>query len=324
MEKLRFSADYITMLRSAMCRPEARAFALSRLEISLGSIGIDPICRREILQFLMTFIRDGEIYEYELVSAILNFERRWRTHLDRVYLRDYESTRWEFAQRFVFSKLPSSLGRCLDVGCGRGCITASIVQHGIAEEAVGIDETDFSNEWRERLANSHTTANFQHIKVDNITRWALTNRRRFDAIILFYVLHHSIDYWVSKTLHSLLLLLKNDGVLVVLEDAFVEGVPPTEDNNRLYPQWENWTNMTQSYYLSVGYDIQVIMDFVAVQLLAGFKDVKMPCNYKTSKEWIRQFSCLGYDVSSVENIGFPAHRDIDVPQALFVLKKQGF
>src|SRR5271157_3318142 len=217
MEDLDFSMEYIAMLQSAMCRPEARTFVLSRLELSLESIGIDTLCRRDILRLLMNLVRDKPLVKQEVLQLIGDFERRWHTHLDRAYLRDYEATRWSFFEKFVFSQLPSSVGRCLDVGCGRGCVTASVVHKGIATEAVGIDETDFSMEWYERFATSRTNISYQHVPVEDIIKWSVSNGK-FDTVLLFYVLHHSSDYWVSKTLDSLSSALKKDGCLVILED----------------------------------------------------------------------------------------------------------
>jgi len=321
MKMLDLSAEYVAMLQSSMARPEARTFALSRLEVTLSSIGIDPLCRRDILQLLMMLVRDRQISKQELGTAMADFGRRWRTHLDRAYLRDYESTRWEFFRKFVFGKLPGTLGRCLDIGCGRGCVTASVVHQGVATEAVGIDEADFGNEWRERLAEYPSNLRFQHVAITDIGKWTLSNGK-FDTILLFYVLHHSCDYWSARTLDSISSALKENGRLVILEDSLVEGMPAAEDGHQLCKQWATWMSASPSYILSVGYDVQVILDFVAVQLLARFSAVQMPCNYKTSKAWVEQFDRLGYEVSAVENIGFPAGRDIDVPQGLFILKQR--
>lgn len=284
MNEMELATDYISMLRSAMCRPAVRTFVLSRLEISLESIGIDPLCRTEILQVLMTLVSDATVSKHNLANAMTNFQNRWRTHLDRAYLQGYESTRWDFARKFVFNNLSSPLGRCLDVGCGRGCVTTSIVEHGIATEAVGIDAADFTNEWRERFASGRRNVSFHRVAVEDIARWALANGK-FDTILLFYVLHHSNDYWVAKTLDGISSALKNKGLIIIVEDSFVEDAAPNEDKSQLYQQWAGWTNGTRSYLLSVGYDVQVVLDFVAVQLLARFSDVRMPSNYKTAKEW---------------------------------------
>ena len=58
--------------------------------------------------------------------------------------------------------------------------------------------------------------------------------------------------------------------------------------------------------------------FVAVQLLAGFEEVRMPCHYRTGASWKDFFGKLGYQVIQTGNIGFPANRDIAVPQGFFV------
>ena len=77
--------------------------------------------------------------------------------------------------------------------------------------------------------------------------------------------------------------------------------------------------MDEPFCRSICFDVQVILDFVAVQLLAGFCNVSMPNNYKPSKEWLKLFDQIGFKLLKEVNIGFPSHRDIDVPQALFIL-----
>lgn len=313
------SVDYIAMLRSAMSRPEVRAYCLSRLEVSLASIGITPNCRTDVLQFLMNLIKNGQPTGESLHTAIHAFSSRWGAHLQRAYFRDYEARRWRFAKDFVFNNLSPSLGRVLDVGCGRGCFTMSIVQDRLATEAVGIDEADFSDEWSERSATLSHGVNFQKISVDTIGDWASHNGK-FDTILLFYVLHHSNDYWVAKTLDGLRHALKPGGSVVILEDSLVLNVAAVEDATMLCQEWMSWTQSAPTYTLSAGYDVQVILDFVAVQLLARFEGVNMPCNYKTSLEWQTLFGQLGFRMEKVVNIGFPRFRDIDVPQALFIIK----
>lgn len=316
------SAEYLAMLRAAMCRPEVRAFALNRLELSLDTIGIDPGCRSHILQLLMVLIRDRAIKASELSEQISAFEMRWKTHLDRAYFHDYETTRWDEFRRLVFSNLPASLGRCLDVGCGRGCVSASLLQNGLATQVVGIDETDFCGEWHERRSSVRTNLSFHHVAVEDLGGWVRSNGK-FDTVLMFYVLHHSNDYWVAKTLDSLASAVKSDGIIAIVEDSFVEGTPPVEDRDNIYKRWAEWTSSVPNYRLSAGFDVQIILDFVAVQLLARFREVQMPCNYKTGQDWADLFVSLGYKVESTVNIGFPAYRDIDVPQALFVLKHNG-
>jgi hypothetical protein len=138
---------------------------------------------------------------------------------------------------------------------------------------------------------------------------------------MFYVLHHSSTYWVNRTLSALSTALHSAGTLAIIEDSLIYQDTPQADPEGLFNQWKVWTENTNVYDLSVGYDVQVILDFVAVQLLANFSDVEMPCNYQTGNGWTSQFLQLGFDVSQAVNIGFPKNRDIDVPQALFMLKR---
>ncbi len=46
----------------------------------------------------------------------------------------------------------------------------------------------------------------------------------------------------------------------------------------------------------------------------------MPCHYRTGASWKDFFGKLGYQVIQTGNIGFPANRDIAVPQGFFVFQ----
>ena len=105
----------------------------------------------------------------------------------------------------------------------------------------------------------------------------------------------------------------------MLEDSLVEGATPIEDIGH-GEWWASHCPKGMPYPLTPGYNAQVLLDFVAVQLLAGYADVGMPCNYRKGGDWTKIFGEAGFSVSRVLNIGFPKARDIDVPQALFELR----
>jgi len=67
-----------------------------------------------------------------------------------------------------------------------------------------------------------------------------------------------------------------------LEDSFIEG-KSLEDPCKIGLKWKRWCENSKIYPLSEGYSVQIVLDFVAVQLLAGFKEVSMSCNYKVGQ-----------------------------------------
>lgn len=318
--------EYVNILSYAIKRNKVRNYVFDRLEYSLQDINIHQNCINDIIKILIDIYNKEGMTGIQLTEMITLFQNEWRPHLNRAYLQDYEELRWEFMAKEVLFKIKptaQNFGRCLDVGCGRGCITKSLVSHGHATTAIGIDAIKFKGEWRERRTGKQLPQ-FHHVPIQDFGNW-LSEFDDFDTVFLFYVLHHSKDYWVVRTLTELYKHLKPGGQIIILEDAlFIEEIEEDGDFNadrkRMLAEWRQWANNDHPYNLSIGFDVQVVLDFVAVQILAGFAAVSMPCNYKTSPEWERMFEEVGFTVTQKINLGFPLKRDIDVPQAVFVLK----
>jgi len=287
MNNYRFDEHYVEALRYAMLRQETRSYVLPQIDKSLRRLGVKDECAADVISLLAKILSGAALYE-----LVTQFQTKWRPHLDRVYLRDYELTRWEFIKQFVFPNIGNGnkLGRTLDVGCERGCVSASLVNQGMSASVVGIDASDFSSEWHEREASVLKAMRFESVRVSRIEDW-LHSAGRFDTILLFYVLHHSEEFWSARTLQALQGSLSNNGQLIVVEDSLAFGGSPLEDPNDLTRIWRGWATKNELYCLTAAYDAQVILDFVAVQLLAGFWDVRMPCNYKrllNGKEYFRR------------------------------------
>jgi SAM-dependent methyltransferase len=303
-----------------MRRGTVRAYVLRRLYESLSRIGIGADCTADILK-LLSNLSLGADNGSSLAGKVSEFQSLWRRHLDRAYLEGYEETRWNFLSEYVLGKLqdPQSLGRCLDIGCGRGCITAQFATGGRITEIVGIDAADFSSEWRERLSITRRAVRFDRVPVGLLDSW-LPTAGQFDTVLMFYVLHHSNELWAARTLRNLRPSLRPQGRIIVLEDSLIGDKPPISDPFKLVDTWHDWAISERLFTLTSAFDAQVVLDFVAVQLLAGYYEVRMPCNYRLGKDWNDFFCQLGYQVVQSENIGFPLNRDIDVPQGFFVLQ----
>lgn len=321
MSKELYNDDYVETLCSAMGRSATRSYVLPRLEHSLARIGIERDCIEAVILLLVGLLGRDAFDGQKLSDEVSKFQDAWRPHLNRVYLSDYEAIRWRFITKYVLDRLQEGkeLGRCLDVGCGRGCVTSMLITEHIASEAVGIDAANFESEWRERLSSTTRGQRYQQVSIGDVDDW-LKSSGPFDTLLLLYVLHHSDKYRASRTLRALCRNVRPGGRVIVLEDSLVLDRQPLEDPFNLTPVWREWAMSEQLYCLSVGYDAQVVLDFVAVHLLAGFREVRMPCNYRIGSDWVQFFAKLGYETVQMENIGFPEGRDIDVPQAFFVLK----
>lgn len=333
MTEYLFDDHYVEALRFAMHRWPTYQYILKQVGDSLNKIGLRKNCVVAVVS-LLTEIYKQEVSASQLAELVTRFQKDWRIHLDHKYLDEYETTRWHFMSEYVFpGKAEVQLGRCLDLGCGRGCITANLYQENLASSVVGIDASDFTHEWNERLSEwernsgqfqDGRSVEFTSVPIGQIKTW-LQKAGPFDTILLLYVLHHSEEYWATRTLEAIKGSLSSKGRLIILEDSLDPNpsVIPISDKFDLTRIWRDWAHSEKTYCLTPAYDAQVVLDFVAVQLLAGFWDVRMPCNYRTSVEWQRCFEQIGYEVETYKYIGFPENRDIDVPQTLFVLKLQG-
>jgi len=318
--------EFANTLNCAMKRRNVRAYVMARLELSLREIGISKDCITDITSLLQKIYRDPTLTGARLAKAVSKFRSDWEIYLNSAYLGRYESTRWKYVQDKILAKLAlrkSNLGRCLDIGCGRGCVTESLVLNSYATSAWGIDPIDFSRHWKERQANSGIEARdllkYKRVPLHEFGGW-LAVSEEFDTVFLLYVLHHSTDYWGARTIREVKQNLSASGIIVVLEDSIVVDIEPEDDPHALTRMWRQWVISDKPYCLSIGFDVQVVLDFVAVHLLAGFSDVTMACNYKVGSEWDKMFHDLDLTMVDKFNLGFPEKRDIDVPQAVFVLK----
>jgi hypothetical protein len=108
--------------------------------------------------------------------------------------------------------------------------------------------------------------------------------------------------------------------LVILEDSYSAELAAKHDHDGIAGLWASLGAASHVYALTDGFHIQTVLDFVAVQLLACFGDVEMPCTYRRMTEWESLFVQLGFRIERSVYLGFPQARDIDVPQAYFVLR----
>jgi hypothetical protein len=110
--------------------------------------------------------------------------------------------------------------------------------------------------------------------------------------------------------------------LIILEDSFSRTMPSKHNRDCIDKLWSSLASASEIYALTDAFHIQVVLDFVAVQLLANFSDVQMPCTYKRTDEWERLFIQAGFRIEKSVYLGFPKERDIDVPQSFFSLRPQ--
>lgn len=319
---MQVSQDYLAQLRIALRSEVVHRFVRTRLWKSLTTINIAPGCIADIDALLELLACRKDVTTGSFSAAIDTFSQTWRVHLDRAYFVDYEALRWPYVRDYVLNDIEPKmrLGRCLDVGCGRGWLTSQLVASGMADTAFGIDAADYASEWKERLAQfGGVGLEFAPVPTSKLSEW-VQGRRKFDTMLMLYVLHHSSEYWVARTLSILRDLLSENSRLIILEDSCSTSLAAKHDRDQIAELWSSIAAGSTPYALTDAFHIQVVLDFVAVRLLASFDDVDMPCTYKTVEEWGHLFGQLGFRVEKIAYLGFPEMRDIDVPQSYFVLR----
>jgi hypothetical protein len=191
------------------------------------------------------------------------------------------------------------------------------VREGICSAATGIDAREFGPDW-EDVKSLCPDVSFCSVDVDQISAW-LEQAPKPDVVLLSWVLHHSPPSDVVATLKALRTGIP--GVrIVVIEDTGFPNQACAEDPHGFGEGWSAWLRSCDEYRLSCGWSVQALLDFVAVQILARYSDVSMPCNYQRSSDWVSLFDHVGFHVTSMKYIGFPEGRDIAVPQGLFILE----
>jgi 2-polyprenyl-3-methyl-5-hydroxy-6-metoxy-1,4-benzoquinol methylase len=319
---MQLNEDYIAQLRAAVRSETVRRFVKSRLTESLTQIGIDPGCIGDIHEILESLWYRRKLTLESLLEARTTFQSSWRVHLNRTYFIEYEGLRWSYLEELIFNDIDPDirLGRCLDIGCGRGWLTSKLLTSGKADSVLGIDAAAYLPEWNERLAQAKTPGlKFEQVPIGRFSDWAQA-QARFDTVLMLYVLHHSNDFWAVKTLDALRYAMSPLSRLIVLEDSCSTAVAPRYDRGNIGPLWAELASSSRVYGLTDAFHIQMVLDFVAVKLLADFDAVDMACTYKRVDEWTRLFQELGFEIERVVYLGFPRNRDIDVPQSYFVLK----
>lgn len=314
------SPAYVQLLGRAVRDPAAWSYTTRQMTSSLQRLRIEHDCIWDVIGLLEKF-DNPKNEELDTAKLLDDFQATWRKHLDRAYFIGYESLRFPYLKEHVLdiTHPNGQLGTSLDVGCGRGCVSSELLKSGFASTVLGVDQAHFESEWRERRSEiAKAGLQFARVPVAGFGTW-LAAQTEFDTVIMSYVLHHSNDYWAARTLLDIQRAMSTGSQLIILEDSYFSTKPPMNDPYALFPVWNALVAGAKAYLSTSAYHSQALLDFVAVQLLANFREVDMPCNYKTGEDWIAFFEALKFKILRAEFIGFPNHRDIDVPQSFFVL-----
>lgn len=297
---------YLTDLQACLSFDSARKYALESLESTLPDIGFDPVFVKDLTSLLSEIGRLPSTISFRY--KIYEFRNKWRISLQRFYSWGYENKRIDFFKKYIFALLPEQPSCILDFGCGRGLFSEYLADWFPSANIIGIDESYFRYYW-EDIALRRPRVKFAQVRSREIARW-LEAQAPFDCTIMLWVLHHSKPSEADR----LLKLLGSNGKagdIFVCEDSFMKNAPPLADSFDFYHKWTEGAR-------EEGFEpaAHAILDFVAVQVLAGYSNVAMPRNYRPGERWLETLRhATGREVFA-EFIGFPNGRDIAVPQLL--------
>jgi len=105
----------------------------------------------------------------------------------------------------IISRIPGSVSRVLDIGCGYGSLGSSLKATRSAIEYYGIDSEPSAAEHLKGIANGFWISNL------NVFDW--TQVGKYDCIVAADVLEHLVDPW--STVAHIKDHLTQDGVLIV-------------------------------------------------------------------------------------------------------------
>lgn len=239
---------------------------------------------------------------------MLEFRKRWQISLQRFYSWGYETHRIKFFEKYVYNELSAKPKRILDLGCGRGLFSEYLSDRFPGAEIVGVDEAHFNDYW-EDISRRRPNVRFSEQHVKDLAEW-FSGQQPFDFTIMLWVLHHSS---LASTERMLKLLGPNGraGDLVICEDSWLPDKKPAANEFGFSEKWVDGSR-------GEGFEAaaHAILDFVAVQVLAGYSNVAMPRNYLRGDKWAEIIERQTGRAVTANYIGFPKGRDIAVPQLL--------
>ncbi|WP_172370615.1 class I SAM-dependent methyltransferase [Sporosarcina jiandibaonis] len=144
----------------------------------------------------------------------------WANEYDQTVQISEESNLYPFAGykeilNTIFNEvMQTKQSKVLDIGFGTGVLTSKLYENGHQ-----IDDIDFSGEMIAIAQSKMPQANLIEWDISNgLPEEILTNK--YDAIVSTYALHHLTDEAKITFIQKLLLLLNNDGQILIGDIAF--------------------------------------------------------------------------------------------------------
>lgn len=286
--------EYSDLVRDVFDDERRRAFIVKNLKVSMSNLG-----------FSEHLIED-------LLSNINNLDLKMfiDTHKDelaRVQLQYFFGELVpKYFKSYIIPEVPTG-GKILDVGCGRGTLVACLAETGRYKEVVGLDIIA-APEW-----SDITDDVSRFVVVEDGGFFDFIKNEKPDHITLTWVLHHMEDDQQKRYLRALYEVLGEGSVMVILEDAYSEIIPP-ESGLESWEEFKTWDIE----------DRQKIMgayDWIANRVFSMRSSMPVPFTYRTVEDWTGLFEDIGFTVTKSRFLGFPENRDVNTVQSILVVKK---
>ncbi len=311
--------DTVAILQRCARDRRVCEFVVNSLEITLRDIGLpSTICNGifDLVYSLAHTRAEGAPFAH-LFKQVTG---RSSEEMHRTYSVGYADIRQAYFDKYVVDMLrDNQMERVLDLGCGPGLVSSWLLRRGIASEVWGIDAADFAAHWSQLLNNNEHRLHFCVVRPEHQEHW-MKQSDSFDCVMLSWVLHHSQEYEAVATLKALRNTQPHGLRVVILEDSHMDHQEPMTDPNRFWPQWQELLKDGGSR----AWQAQALLDYIAVRILAAYDEVNMPFHYRSGEGWVALFREHGFALEEARFVGFPARRDIAVPQSLlsFRLEKK--
>jgi len=281
------------MYREFKLTPYLREYIESSLSESLQSIGFEKCLIQDLNKCF-----DDFNFEY--------FKNKYASLLDDVHELNFHRKILPDIYKMCVLPLIPKAEKVLDLGCGNGILSKILFEAGNYKEILGIDVVEYP-EWNE----------FRNKKLD----YKLVERKDFnkfildyspDVVVLTWVLHHMEFNEQQQYICEMKKILKKGATIVVLEDSYSEKLNPKIglDHHKLFMEFSPEDRLT----------IMSILDFVSNRVLSRERTCPVTFTYRTLEKWKQVFESTGFNVVSVDYLGFPTPKNINTPQSVLVAK----